>query len=56
MNYATNTDNMTAKQLREELVELEALAAKDELTPRDANRMREIKAALANIRDAQKRW
>lgn len=56
MNYGKSTDNMTAKELMEELDQLEKLAASEALTPIDANRMREVKSALRNIRDAQKRW
>lgn len=56
MNYGKSTDNMTAKELMGELAQLEKLAASEALTPIDANRMREVKSALRNIRDAQKRW
>ncbi len=47
-----STDTMTEKELRAELAELQKLDLTDDLTPQHANRMREIKLALKNIRNA----
>lgn len=51
-----DTDNMTANELQAEEVRLSGLASIGQITPTQAARLREIKDALRQIREAQRMW
>lgn len=51
MNYHIEVDSLTHNKIREEIKEIEKMG--DEMTPRDAARLSELKIASRRIRSAK---